>query len=124
VRDVIPGAKERRSRVRVATGGDVHGKIPDTGPAPVVNLSETGALVETGGVLRPGSVQMLHLPLEGAGELTLRCRVVRSFIHGVDPAPGEEKAVRYRAALEFMGLTDDERAALRTHLKPRRPASP
>ena len=120
---MIPGAKERRGRSRIATGGDVLGKIPETGPAPVVNLSETGALVEVGGVLRPGTVQMLHLPVEGAGELTLRCRVVRSFIHGVDPAPGEEKdekAVRYRAALEFMGLTDDERAALRTHLKPRR----
>ena len=121
---MIPSAKERRGRARVALHGDVLGKIQETGPAPVVNLSETGALVEVGGVLRPGTVQMLHLPLDGAGELTLRCRVVRSFIHGVDPEPGEEKAVRYRAALEFLGLTDDERAALRTHLSPRRPATP
>jgi hypothetical protein len=120
---VIPGAKERRGRGRVALDGDVLGRIQETGPAPLVNLSETGALVEVGGVLRPGTVQMLHLPLEGTGELTLRCRVVRSFVHGVDPAPGEEKAVRYRAALEFMDLTDDERAALRTHLQPRRPVS-
>jgi hypothetical protein len=59
---------------------------------------------------------MLRLPLPGAGELTLRCRVVRSFIHGFDRAPGEESLVRYRAALEFVGLTDDERAALRAQV--------
>jgi hypothetical protein len=38
---------------------------------------------------------------------------VRSFIHGFDPAAGEEGVVRYRAALEFVGLSDEERAALR-----------
>jgi hypothetical protein len=60
---------------------------------------------------------MLRLPLRGAGELTLRCRVVRSFIHGFDRAAGEESAVRYRAALEFIGLSDEERAALRAEVE-------
>jgi hypothetical protein len=101
----------------VAVHGDVLGKIHATSPAPVVNLSETGALVEVDCVLRPGTVQMLRLPLRGAGELILRCRVVRSFIHGFDRAAGEESVVRYRAALEFVGLTDEERAALRAHLE-------
>jgi hypothetical protein len=108
--------RDRRVRARVAIHGDVLGKIHATSPAPVVNLSETGALVEVDCVLRPGTVQMLRLPLPGAGELTLRCRVVRSFIHGFDRAPGEESLVRYRAALEFVGLTDDERAALRAQV--------
>jgi PilZ domain len=109
--------KDRRVRARVAVHGDVLGKIHATSPAPVVNLSETGALVEVDCVLRPGTVQMLRLPLRGGGELTLRCRVVRSFIHGFDRAAGEESVVRYRAALEFVGLTDAERAALRAQLE-------
>jgi hypothetical protein len=109
--------KDRRVRARVAIHGDVLGKIHATSPAPVVNLSETGALVEVDCVLRPGTVQMLRLPLPGAGELTLRCRVVRSFIHGFDRAPGEDSLVRYRAALEFVGLTDEERTALRAQVE-------
>jgi hypothetical protein len=109
--------KDRRVRARVAVHGDVLGKIHVTSPAPVVDLSETGALVEVDCVLRPGTVQMLRLPLRGGGELTLRCRVVRSFIHGFDRAAGEESVVRYRAALEFVGLTDAERAALRAQLE-------
>jgi hypothetical protein len=108
-----PGGRDRRVRTRVAVHGDVLGKIHATNPAPVVNLSETGALVEVECVLRPGTVQMLRLPLAHA-ELTLRCRVVRSFIHGFEA--GEESSVRYRAALEFVGLSDEERAALRAHL--------
>ena len=109
--------KDRRVRARVAVHGDVLGKIHATSPAPVVNLSETGALVEVDCVLRPGTVQMLRLPLRGGGELTLRCRVVRSFIHGFDHAAGEESVVRYRAALEFVGLTAEERATLRAQLE-------
>jgi len=109
--------RDRRVRARVAIHGDVLGKIHATNPAPVVNLSETGALVEVDCVLRPGTVQMLRLPLPGAGELTLRCRVVRSFIHGFDRAPGEDSLVRYRAALEFVGLTDEERTALRAQVE-------
>ena len=46
--------KDRRVRARVAVHGDVLGKIHATSPAPVVNLSETGALVEVDCVLRPG----------------------------------------------------------------------
>jgi hypothetical protein len=108
--------KDRRMRARVAVHGDVAGKIHATNPAPVVNLSEQGALVEIQCVLRPGTVQRLRLPLGTSGEMTLRCHVVRSFIHGFDREAGEESVVRYRAALEFVGLTEEERAALRAHL--------
>ncbi len=91
------------------------GRIYATDPAPVVNLSETGALVETQSMLRPGTVQTLRLPLSAAGELLLRCRVVRSFVHGVEGP--EESVVRYRAALEFVGLSEEERVALRTRVR-------
>jgi hypothetical protein len=91
------------------------GRIFATDPAPVVNLSETGALVETPRILRPGTVQMLRLPLPAAGELVLRCRVVRSFVHGMEGP--EESVVRYRAALEFVGLSGEERVALRARVR-------
>jgi hypothetical protein len=111
-----PGGRDRRVRARVAVRGDVVGKIHAVNPAPVVNLSEKGALVEIGCAIRPGTVQMLRLPVLPEGEMTLRCRVVRSFIHGFGSGAGDERQVRYRAALEFVGLSDDERAALRSHL--------
>jgi PilZ domain len=111
-----PGGRDRRIRARVAVHGDVLGKVHATSAAPVINLSETGALVEIESVLRPGTVHMLRLPLGDRGQLLLRCRVVRSFIHGFDRAAGEESVVRYRAALEFIGLSEEERAALRAHL--------
>ena len=67
--------------------------------------------------VRPVELVGLRLPLPGAGELILRCRVVRSFIHGFDRAAGEESLVRYRSALEFVGLTEEERAVLRAQLE-------
>jgi hypothetical protein len=73
----------------VAVHGDVLARSTPTSPAPVVNLSETGALVEVDCVLRPGHRADAALPLRGAGDLILRCRVVRSFIHGFDRAAGE-----------------------------------
>jgi PilZ domain len=108
------GGRERRSRARVVVLGNLVGTIHTSYPASVVNLSETGALIEADSVLRPGTVHMLRLPLAGTEELTLRCRVVRSFVYGVE-RPGES-TVQYRAALEFVALTDAERAGLRKQL--------
>jgi hypothetical protein len=95
--------RDRRVRARVAVHGDVLGKIHATSPAPVVNLSETGALVEVDCVLRPGHRADAALPLRGAGDLILRCRVVRSFIHGFDRAAGEESAGALPGGPEFVG---------------------
>jgi hypothetical protein len=109
--------KDRRVRARVALNGEVLGKIHTTAVAPVIDLSEAGALVEVRSVLRPGAVHTLRLPLAAGGELNLRARVVRSFIHGFERtgAP-DETPVRYRAALEFIDLTEQDRAALREHV--------
>ena len=109
--------KDRRVRARVALNGEVLGKIHTTALAPVIDLSETGALVEVRSVLRPGAVHSLRLPLPSGGELTLRGRVVRSFIHGFErTGAAAETPVRYRAALEFLDLSDQDRAAIRQHL--------
>jgi len=109
--------KDRRIRARVALNGEVVGKIHTSAIAPVIDLSETGALVEVRSVLRPGAVHTLRLPLPAGGELTLRAQVVRSFIHGFERSgTAEETPVRYRAALTFIDLTDHDRAAIRQHL--------
>lgn len=109
--------KNRRVRPRVALNGEVQGKIHTTAVAPVIDLSETGALVEVRSVLRPGAVHTLRLPLASGGDLVLRARVVRSFIHGFErTGAADETPVRYRAALEFIDLTEHDRAALRQRM--------
>jgi hypothetical protein len=109
--------KDRRIRARVALNGEVQGKIHTTAVAPVIDLSEMGALVEVRSVLRPGAVHTLRLPLASGGELILRARVVRSFIHGFERSgAADETPVRYRAALEFIDLSEHDRAALRQQL--------
>src|SRR6185295_4977688 len=109
--------KDRRVRDRVAINGEVLGRIHTTASAPIIDLSETGALIEVHCVLRPGAIHTLRLPLPDEGELTLRCRVVRSFIHGFERHEGADEAqVRYRAALSFVELSEEERAAVRRHM--------
>src|SRR5262245_38190704 len=111
--------KDRRNRVRVSLNGEVLGKINTSTAAPIIDLSENGALIEVQTVLRPGAIHTLRLPLVEDRDLVLRCRVVRSFIHGFDRQSGEEAAVRYRAAVEFVGLADEERDFLREHIRRR-----
>ena len=50
--------RERRKKIRVAVNGDVHGRINSASAAPVLNLSESGALLEVSSVLRPGSKEV------------------------------------------------------------------
>jgi hypothetical protein len=106
---------ERRKRVRVTVSGEVQGRIHTVQAAPVLDISETGALLEVPCSLRPGAVYLLHLPIEG-GPLTLQSRVVRSFVHGLTKKADGETVVQYRTAVEFLGLTDTARARLQVHI--------
>jgi hypothetical protein len=108
--------RERRKRVRVEVEGDVLGRINSVSAAPVLNLSETGALLEVASVLRPGAIYMLRLPLAPGRQLNLKSRVVRSYVHGFQPKQGGESVVQYRAAVEFLDHTDEDRTALREHI--------
>jgi hypothetical protein len=73
-------------RARLRPGGDVV----------LVNLSNSGALVEGTFRFRP-DVRCELSVTEGAGESTLRVLVVRSFVARLDRAG----PVRYRAAMRF-----------------------
>ena len=54
--------------------------------------------------------------LEGGPILELRAGVVRSYVHGLEPVASGETRVRYRAAVQFRGITEEERALLRERL--------
>jgi hypothetical protein len=103
--------RERRRRARVEVAGEVQGRIHTAQSAPVIDLSETGALLEVPCSLKPLTVYILRLPV-GEEELGLKARVVRCSVHGFGKAPNGESVMRYRAAVEFIDMSDKERQAL------------
>jgi hypothetical protein len=105
-----PEGVNRRRRTRVRVEGEVSGRIHTVQSAPVIDLSESGALIEVPCTLRPGTVYVLRLPL--GTELVLRSRVVRSYVHGVKKVGNGETTITYRSALEFVDLGDKERALI------------
>jgi hypothetical protein len=118
--------KDRRRQIRVSLNGEVLGRIHTVTGAPVVNISETGALLEVACVLRPGTVYSLRLALgtEARGDpdtaepqMTFKSRVVRCYVHGFQPNAAGEQAVRYRAAVEFLALSEQDKSLLREHLE-------
>ena len=96
--------------------GDVQGRINSASAAPVLNLSENGALLEVGSVLRPGALYMLRLPLGKGRQLNLKSRVVRSYVHAFQHKQEGESLVQYRAAVEFVDHSEADRTILREEL--------
>ena len=111
------GGAERRRRPRVAVRGEVMGRIHTVASAPFVDLSETGALLEVNCALKPRAFYTLRFGIPGGPELTLKTRVVRSFVQGFQPGPLGESAVVYRTAVEFVDVTPQDRAILERHLE-------
>jgi len=106
---------ERRRQARVSLSGEVQGRIHTVQSAPVLDISETGALIEVPCSLRPGKVYVLQLPLGGV-TLLLQSRVVRSYVHGIERKSEGETRVQYRTAVQFLNLSDAERSQLRQHI--------
>jgi hypothetical protein len=111
------GGKERRRRPRVPVGHDVVVRIHTANAAPVIDLSENGALVEVASVLRPGTSYALRLTLSQGLHLNITTRVVRTFVHSFTPQAGSETTVTYHAAVEFVGISEQDRELLRAHLE-------
>lgn len=107
--------RERRQRPRVAVKGEVLSRI-HSAAGPVLNISESGALIEVTAHLRPGTVYVLRLPVTPTQHLNLKGRVVRSQVHAVKQATGGEGSVSYQVALEFVNLSEAERQAIAEHL--------
>ena len=94
----------------------MEGRIHSVNSAPVVDISETGALLEVTSALRPGTIYVLRLSFGADRQLTIRSRVIRTFVHSFQPKTGGESMVNYRAAVEFVDLPDADRALLRAHI--------
>ena len=111
------GFKRQRRAPRVRVDGEVKGRIHTVPAAPVIDLSEGGALIEVPCSLHPGSVYVLRL---AGGTLVLRGRVVRSYVHEVKRIASGETAITFRSALEFEPIADEQRASIRRLMADRR----
>jgi len=104
--------RDRRRHRRVALQGEVQGKIHTMAAAPVVNLSVSGALLEVPAVLKPRASYTLRLSFAPGQYMDLPARVVRSYVHGFDLNVKGENVIKYRAAIEFVSIGEDQKAAL------------
>jgi len=107
---------DRRRWPRIPVRGEIVGQIYTETAAPIVDLSEGGALLEVPCVLRPRSLYTLRLVLGRSVALTLKASVVRSYVHHFEDAGDGETRVRYQAALQFVEMGDPERFLLRQRL--------
>lgn len=104
------GNLDRRRFPRFFVGGGVKGQIA-VDEATLVDVSLGGALIEHAQVVRPGTRSGLRLILRG-GAVSLRCHVVRSAAHRLEPQPDGEVALMYRTGLEFLEPPEKARQAL------------
>lgn len=95
----VPFADEPLSRVRLRTGRELL----------VVNVSNTGLLVEGTVRLLPGTHVDVHV-VTPDGRVLVRSRIVRAYVFDVQP-----DIVRYRGALAFDRTIDTATAGYGVH---------
>lgn len=110
------GKDNRRRFPRTPVHGEIVGQIYTETAAPVLDLSEGGALLEVPCVLRPRSLYTLRLALGGGAVLLIKASVVRSYVHHLETVAEGETRVRYHAALQFIDVGEPERGLLRLRI--------
>jgi hypothetical protein len=108
--------RDRRRWPRAPLRGKVVGQIYTEHAAPIVDLSEGGALLEVPCALRPRSVYSVRLALGPGTVLMLKASVVRSYVHRVESAGEGETQIRYQVALQFVDLRPADQELLRRRL--------
>jgi hypothetical protein len=103
---------DKRRHPRVALGGEVRGKIHTVASAPVINLSMVGALVEVPCTLQVGAAYTMRLAIGPGMFVDVKGKVVRSYVHGFDKNEKGETVIKYRAAVQFLGLPDEHQMRL------------
>lgn len=106
----------RRRFPRTPVHGEIVGQIYTETAAPVLDLSEGGALLEVPCVLRPRSFYTLRLALGHGAVMLLKTSVVRSYVHHLETVGEGETRVRYHAALQFMEIPEPDRVLLRLRI--------
>jgi hypothetical protein len=107
---------ERRRWPRVPVHGEIVGQIYTETAAPILDLSEGGALLEVPCVLRPRANYTLRLALGQGAVLMLKASVVRSYAHHLEAIGHGESRLRYHAALQFVNMSEREHELLRLRL--------
>lgn len=107
--------KERRKYPRVSLEGDLPARVLTPGTVPV-DLSATGILLESPRPLTAKAVNTLRLELAPNRQLLIRGRVVRNYVYQLDRSAAGATSVKYRAAIEFLSLTDDDQRMLQSYI--------
>jgi hypothetical protein len=113
--------RDRRRWPRAPLRGEVVGQIYTEHAAPILDLSEGGALVEVPCALRPRSVYSIRLVIGTDTVLMLKASVVRSYVHHFESAGEGETRVSYQAALQFVNLRAADQELLRKRVQGKAP---
>jgi hypothetical protein len=103
--------RERRGAPRVSVNGHFGAPALATLEVRLVDVSVTGARIEHGELLRPGSRCTFHLP-PAVGPVVLSSRIVHSTVVGATPMADGDRQLLYQSGLAFLNITPDQRAAL------------
>ena len=104
---------ERRDHPRVPIDGQLQSEIEAFVVAPLMDLSLSGALIEVPSALPANARYALKLPMSETDSVEVQAEVVRSYVHGFDSISAGKPAVKYRAAIKFIDLTDAQQKSLK-----------
>lgn len=104
---------ERRDHPRVPIDGQLQGEIEASVVAPLMDLSLSGALIEVPSALPKNARYALKVPMSETDFVEIHAEVVRSYVHGFDSISAGKPAVKYRAAIKFVDLTDAQQKSLK-----------
>lgn len=107
---------ERRRQLRVPAKGSVRGKIHTAASVPVLDLSMSGALLEVPCTLKVGEIYKLRLAIR-SNVLAIKSKVVRSYVHGFDKNQSGEMVIKYRAAIQFLDLSDENETLIGSYIR-------
>lgn len=108
--------RDRRGAPRILVGGQIGARARATLDVRLIDLSVTGARIEHGELLRPGSACTFQLP-PAIGSVALAARIVHSAIIGVTPISDGDRQLHYQSGLAFLNVTPEQRAALEEIVK-------
>lgn len=106
-----PGMKRRAPRLTTHLRGSLRGRA--SRPITVLDLSQSGCLVQCDALLDAGAIFDVELELPG-GTLRAKVQVTGSYVDGTTVS-GESPG--YQAGLQFMGLSAQDEARLRVFLE-------
>ncbi len=101
----------------MSLNGEVRGRIHTVASAPIINISVSGALLEVPCTLRVGALYTIRLAIEQDEVLEVKAKIVRSYVHGFAKNERGETVIKYRAAVQYDGLSDTNRDVLESFLQ-------